>query len=107
MKLPSIYIWCKSEYKMERSRCPVARGKLWWTCTQQGHTACDGCCSSVSYLLIKLTGDALCPLQVEFFTFSRPINVSQLYTHLTHQETIIFIGPIYPNIIIYLFEGQN
>lgn len=47
-----------------------------------------------AYLLIEFVDDSICPLQVKLLTLQRSVDISQLDAHLTHQQSIIFIGPV-------------
>lgn len=49
-----------------------------------------------AYLFIELVDDPLCPLQVQFLTLQRSIDISQFDAHLAHQQSVIFVGPINP-----------
>lgn len=52
-------------------------------------------CQAVdAYLLIEFVDDSLRPLQVKLLTLQRSVDISQLDAHLTHQQSIVFIGPV-------------
>lgn len=59
-------------------------------------------------LFVEFVHNALSPLEVQIFAFERPVDVSQLDAHLTHQEPVVFIGPVNPRtpIITNLGEGD-
>lgn len=46
------------------------------------------------HLLIKLIDDALCPLEVQVTDLGGPIDICQLDTHLTHQKSVVLVGPV-------------
>lgn len=54
------------------------------------------------YLFIKFINNAFCPLQMQFFAFSRPVDVSQFDAHLTNKHAVILITPVNSNIIVHL-----
>ena len=47
-----------------------------------------------TYLFIELIDNPLCPFQVQLFTLQWSIDISQLYAHLVHQQSVVLIGPI-------------
>lgn len=47
-----------------------------------------------AYLFVELVDYSLGPLQVQLLTLQWSIDISQLDAHLTHQHSIIFIGPV-------------
>lgn len=52
------------------------------------------CRAAEAYLLIEFVDDSLRPLQVKLLTLQRSVDISQLDAHLTHQQSIVFIGPV-------------
>lgn len=47
-----------------------------------------------TYLFVELVDDPLRPLQMQLLTLQRPIDICQLDAHLTHQQSVIFVGPV-------------
>lgn len=50
--------------------------------------------SPLRYLLIKLINNPSGPFEVQVPDLGRSIDICQLDTHLTHQQSVILIGPI-------------